>query len=54
MEAAHKDFPPRKTTGERVRKTPAKTELKPKRKKPAPKRVNLSEESSESEREARG
>ena len=53
VEAAHKDFPPRKTTGERVRKTPAKTELKPKRKKPAPKRVNLSGESSESEREAR-
>ena len=54
VEAAHKDFPPRKATGERVRKTPAKTVLKPKKMKPASKRVNLSGESSESEREARG
>ena len=54
VEAAHKDFPPRKTTGERVRKTPAKSELKPRKKKPAPKRVNLSGESSESERDSRG
>ena len=54
VEAAHKDFPPKKNTGERVRKTPAKTVLKAKKKKPVSKRVNLSGESSESEREARG
>ena len=54
VEAAHKYFPPRKAAGERVRKTPAKTMLKPKKKRPASKRVNLSVESSESEREARG
>ena len=54
VEAAHKDFPPKKNTGERVRKTPAKMVLKAKKKKPVSKRVNLSGESSESEREARG
>ena len=54
MEAAHKDFPPRKNAGERVRKTPAKTVLKAKKKKPVSKRVNMSGKSSESEREARG
>ena len=52
--AAHKDFPPKKNTGETVRKTPAKTGLKAKKKKPVSKRVNLSGESSESERESRG
>ena len=54
VEAAHKDFPPKKNTGERVKKTPAKTALKAKKKKPVSKRVNLSGESSESERELRG
>ena len=33
--AAHKDFPPKKNAGETVRKTPAKTALKAKKKKPA-------------------
>ena len=51
--AAHKDFPPKKNTGDTVRKTPAKTGLKAKKKKPASKRINLSGESSESERESR-
>ena len=37
-----------------MRKTPAKTALKAKKKKPVSKRVNLSGESSESERESRG
>ena len=51
--AAHKDFPPKKNMGETVRKAPAKTGLKAKKKKPASKRVNLSCKSSESERESR-
>ena len=48
--AAHKDFPPKKNTWETVRKTPAKTAAKPKKKKPASKRIDLSGESSESDR----
>ena len=47
--AAHKDFPPKKT-GDTVRKTPAKTGAKLKKKKPASKRIDLSGESSESDR----
>ena len=51
--AAHKDFLPKKNTGETVRKTPAKTAPKGKKKKPASKRINLLGESSESERESK-
>ena len=45
VEATHKNFPVKKMTGDKV-KTPANSELKPNKKKAAPKRLDLSGKSS--------
>ena len=52
VEATHKNFPAKKTTGEKVKKVPAKSELKLKKKTSA-RRLDLSGSESESEKDSR-